>query len=152
MLKKKAGFTIQSFTNTHLIQRSFAFCHRNNFQNANSPILRARGEKEAEVKMRQAGEQSRRGGERWGGRGMRAERKVRINGEQNSVWVQECIWQPPQLGDHSSKQLLWGLWLLKEEKPTGSKEAWARREGNSAYSKAPAQPLPLIALHYLILI
>lgn len=29
----------------------------------------------------------------------------------------------PQLGDHSSKQLLWGLWLLKEEKPTGSKEA-----------------------------
>lgn len=61
-------------------------------------------------------------------------------------------WQPRELSDHSSKRLLWGLWLLEVEKLTGSKEARAQREGNSAYSKASAQPVPLIAVHYLILI
>lgn len=61
-------------------------------------------------------------------------------------------WQPRELSDHSSKRLLWGLWLLEVEKLTGSKEALAQREGNSAYSKGSAQLVPLIALHYLILI
>lgn len=61
-------------------------------------------------------------------------------------------WQPPELSDHSSKRLLRGLWLLEVEKLTGSKEARAQREGNSAYSKGSAQLVPLIALHYLILI
>lgn len=61
-------------------------------------------------------------------------------------------WQPRELGDHSAKRLLWGLWLLEVEKLTGSKEARAQREGNCAYSVAPAHPLLLIALHYLILI
>lgn len=62
------------------------------------------------------------------------------------------LWQPRELSDHSSKRLLWGLWILEVEKLTGSKEAQAQREGNSAYSKGSGQPVPLIALHYLILI
>lgn len=61
-------------------------------------------------------------------------------------------WQPRELSDHSSKRLLWGLWLLEVEKLTGSKEARAQREGSSAYSRGSAQPVPLIAVHYLILI
>ncbi|KAF3851119.1 hypothetical protein F7725_012891 [Dissostichus mawsoni] len=49
-------------------------------------------------------------------------------------------WQPRERSDHSSKRLLWGLWLLEVEKLTGSKEVRAQREGSSAYSKGSAQP------------
>lgn len=140
--------------NSHLMQRHTAsliifqaFTVVTTFWNTNSPVLKMssitncqvrwekRKQQEAEVKMWESGE--RRG---CGGGG--------INGEQNSVWV----WQPRELSDHSSKRLLWGLWLLEVEKLTGSKEARAQREGNGAYSEGSGQPASLIALHYLILI
>lgn len=50
-------------------------------------------------------------------------------------WSVRMRWQPRELSDHSSKRLLWGLWLLEVEKLTGSKEARAQREGKSAYRK-----------------
>lgn len=44
-------------------------------------------------------------------------------------------WQPRALSDHSSKRVLWGLWLLEVEKLTGSKEERAQKEGNGAHTE-----------------